>query len=703
MNTPKDPAGALAIANRPDNFLERLLVVEQQSLDQDVQDAPTFEDITDGKTGVFDLMISPAQGITVSDPTDVEYTGYFISGTGLEFDGNIYVAGNVVAGEIKTGFTDVGTLYAIDAVIEGTVIIGPGSEAGGWLIDATRIYNANITLDSSLPAILIGSATAIMTGSGVFMGNDSGTYKLRIGNPAGNYLLWDGTTLAASGQWIRSAGMNPALQEWQTNIVFSSASDTQVNWTSGTIALSDGTTYSISSGNTGAMAALTYIYLNIAVSLTVLQVTTTYSTATGDGKILIAAAQNQTAGASVLPFGGQQPVINGGAQITALSILAGNIAAGAITATKISVTSLSAITANMGALTIDGLLTMNGASGAITIGTTPPSSATVGTGLWIDRTGVYSLASSVQQTSLTSAGLTAGAGVLKLDATGIAITLSTAESNIRAYKLSDGTNTTFGIFGSVVGIINSTRLNALAVTGQRSNMDINCASPSGGVATLNISVLNGGSGVGTISMQQNAGVSTFDINSFGVIRLNSNTTVGANLTVTGDFAIGGPNTLNVTAATGNTTIAGTLGITGLTTLTGGMSLFGGTAVNTTAFTPVVAGTGTAGTATYSTQLGFYVRLANVFYFEIVLVWTGHTGTGNMQITGLPVAAANLSVDIPVSIFWSNITLAAAGNKLMGLVNNNSQIITMHEIAAGGQATLPMDAAGALRLSGFYFV
>lgn len=316
---------------------------------------------------------------------------------------------------------DLGVIYANDAVIAGTISVGTGSTAGGWFINSTQIFSDQIALDSSIPAIKLGAATDYLTGTGIFMGKSGGVYKMHVGSST-SYFAFNGTVPLASGNWFPSAGANVALQRWETDIVFSSASDTQVNWTSGTIRTADGTTYSISSGNTGTMSALNYIYLDTAVSLTVLQKTTTYSTATGDGKILIAAAQNATAGASVLPFSGQQPLINGGAQITALSILAGNIAAGAITASKISVTDLAAVNANMGALTINSTLTMNGASGAIAIGTTPPSSATSGTGLWIDRTGVYSLTANIQNATLDSTGLTAGQGAVAMNARGVIVT-----------------------------------------------------------------------------------------------------------------------------------------------------------------------------------------------------------------------------------------------------------------------------------------
>lgn len=72
---------------------------------------------------------------------------------------------------------------------------------------------------------------------------------------------------------------------------------------------------------------------------------------------------------------------------------------------------------------IAGKLQMNGASSAITIGTTPPTSATVGTGIWIDRTGLYGLASSNQQAYISAADgkLYAAAGHVVIDRTAITI------------------------------------------------------------------------------------------------------------------------------------------------------------------------------------------------------------------------------------------------------------------------------------------
>ena len=75
---------------------------------------------------------------------------------------------------------------------------------------------------------------------------------------------------------------------------------------------------------------------------------------------------------------------------------------------------------------ISGKLLMNQAASAIAIGTTPPTSATAGTGIWIDRTGLYGLNASVQQAYINSIGeFLAGAGKVKINDDGIQITATT--------------------------------------------------------------------------------------------------------------------------------------------------------------------------------------------------------------------------------------------------------------------------------------
>lgn len=76
-----------------------------------------------------------------------------------------------------------------------------------------------------------------------------------------------------------------------------------------------------------------------------------------------------------------------------------------------------------------------------------------------------------------------------------------------------------------------------------------------------------------------------------------------------------------------------LGLTDLATAT----------VAAATFTPTIAGTTTTGVGTYSTQIGRYVRIGNLCYISVHLVWTGLTGTGNLRVNGLPFTAASATI------------------------------------------------------------
>lgn len=151
-----------------------------------------------------------------------------------------------------------------------------------------------------------------------------------------------------SGAVVSGLGSGSLLniQGWSFSGVFSATDSDTVAWTAGTITLGDGTTFSISAGNTGNISALTYIYLDTAVSITVLQTTTTSGTAVGANKILVAVAKNETGkNATFQAFGGK-----GVGQL----ITADNIAANTITSNEIASNTITSNQITTSALT--GLL-----------------------------------------------------------------------------------------------------------------------------------------------------------------------------------------------------------------------------------------------------------------------------------------------------------------------------------------------------------
>ena len=177
---------------------------------------------------------------------------------------------------------------------------------------------------------------------------------------------------------VNQANLNVANQGWTTTTAFSVSSSTVVAWTSGTFTDAAGTAYSISSGNTGTMSAKNYIYLDTATSITAFQVTTTAATAVGAGKVLIAVAQNNTTEATFQVFGGPGGLNVDGSSIVTGSITANEIAASTITAGKLNVSQLSAITADMGAITAGTIVIPSG--GYIRSGQTDFDT---GTGFWL--------------------------------------------------------------------------------------------------------------------------------------------------------------------------------------------------------------------------------------------------------------------------------------------------------------------------------
>jgi len=194
------------------------------------------------------------------------------------------------------------------------------------------------------------------------------------------------------------------------------------------------------------------------------------------------------------------------------TVTGSKIAAGTITADKLSVSQLSAITANMGALTVTDKLTMNGAASAIAIGTTPPTSPTSGTGIWIDRTGLYGLNANVQQAYINSTGqLLAGAGNVILDANGIRINIPVSQTDSRSYLFTNAGNTRSGLYGFETTTDNIVTLDTTPVGGKGTQVRIGTNAPGNYTAIIQL-VSQSGFNKGILKLTYNdIGTQTLDI------------------------------------------------------------------------------------------------------------------------------------------------------------------------------------------------
>lgn len=118
---------------------------------------------------------------------------------------------------------------------------------------------------------------------------------------------------------------------------------------------------------------------------------------------------------------------------------------------------LSGWTIGSASISSTGININSGASAGMAFGTTPPTSASAGTGIWLDRTGLYGLLSNVVQAKFDAAtgALTGGAGNVVLDANGLK--LVEGSSSINFIRWVDGSgNTVVQMFGNVTGSGTST-------------------------------------------------------------------------------------------------------------------------------------------------------------------------------------------------------------------------------------------------------
>jgi hypothetical protein len=122
------------------------------------------------------------------------------------------------------------------------------------------------------------------------------------------------------------------------------------------------------------------------------------------------------------------------------------------------------------------------------------------------------------------------------------------------------------------------------------------------------------------------------------------------------------------------------------------------------WTPVVAGDSTAGTATYTTQVGRYTKIGNAVSVQMQVTWSAGTGTGTLLIVGLPFTTGSFNPQSLSPGQVNNIALAA-NNVLTLILSASSTTIGLQQYPVGGGApsAVSYDAAGQLLVSGTYFV
>lgn len=121
------------------------------------------------------------------------------------------------------------------------------------------------------------------------------------------------------------------------------------------------------------------------------------------------------------------------------------------------------------------------------------------------------------------------------------------------------------------------------------------------------------------------------------------------------------------------------------------------------FTPSITGTSTAGEATYAYRIGKYYKIGKLVHIEIYLSWTAHTGTGNMEIYGLPfpVASSPGGHQVTFAISPYRITLSD-GHIITGYSGSGGTGIALRQYnSAEVFIPIPMDTGAQIRVVGSY--
>jgi len=124
------------------------------------------------------------------------------------------------------------------------------------------------------------------------------------------------------------------------------------------------------------------------------------------------------------------------------------------------------------------------------------------------------------------------------------------------------------------------------------------------------------------------------------------------------------------------------------------------------FTPTAIGLTTGGTGTYTIQTGRYQKVGNKVSFVLNVAWSAHTGTGALEIAGLPFVSNNTANLLTACSVYSSDLAVSASHTLGAFVSTNSTQVALRQAPVGGGTgtSVAMDTAiSALLISGTYFV
>lgn len=188
----------------------------------------------------------------------------------------------------NTAAWSTGTIYFADGSKSGQIVAGnTGTMTGVTFIYYDRNHDGEL-LTTTDHSHSVGTSRFLLAIADV--GATGKSCKI-IPSIGAGLVVSDITAEQITANTIDTSLLTVGSLSFVSTLAWTATDANTASWESGTIVTSDGTSYSISAGNTGNILATTYVYLDTDTSTTVLQTTSTASGSTGSNKLLLAIVQ----------------------------------------------------------------------------------------------------------------------------------------------------------------------------------------------------------------------------------------------------------------------------------------------------------------------------------------------------------------------------------------------------------------------------
>ena len=119
------------------------------------------------------------------------------------------------------------------------------------------------------------------------------------------------------------------------------------------------------------------------------------------------------------------------------------------------------------------------------------------------------------------------------------------------------------------------------------------------------------------------------------------------------------------------------------------------------WTPTYYGSSTAGTTTYTSQAGTYVKIGNSVYCECLLTWTAKTGTGDGLVGGFPFAVDSYTTDSRALFYIGAYSGYSITGTLSGVVQASGTNLILYSNNNGSLAGSAIQNSGTMRFQFWY--